>query len=178
VADINTTLKQQIFDLPQRERITDVHHHREADHLGRTVEITEGILHRCKLRNSPARLKPICSDTARPRPGRWRLCHGSGVITVRAALGLRPYRVRAAGSGLVSCHPCWGPGRLSYKFAPEGASTDWRAREPGSVFCATGGTGLFLLSLAIGTTSGARTHRLPLFPQLRTYASGARNSRL
>ncbi len=33
VADINATLEQQIFDLPQRERITDVHHHREADYL-------------------------------------------------------------------------------------------------------------------------------------------------
>ena len=64
VANIDATLKQQIFDLPQRKRIPDVHHHREADYLGRTVEITKGILHRCKLRNSPARLKLICSDTA------------------------------------------------------------------------------------------------------------------
>ena len=43
---------------------TAPHHHREPDDLGRTVEITEGILHRCKLRNSPARLKRICSDKA------------------------------------------------------------------------------------------------------------------
>ncbi len=27
-------LDQQVFDLSQRQRITDVHHHREADHLG------------------------------------------------------------------------------------------------------------------------------------------------
>jgi len=46
------------------ERIPDVHHHGEADYLGRPVELTEGILHRCKLRNSPARLKPIWSDKA------------------------------------------------------------------------------------------------------------------
>ncbi len=26
--------QQQIFDLPQRKRIADVHHHREADDLG------------------------------------------------------------------------------------------------------------------------------------------------
>ncbi len=45
VADIDTSFEQQIFDLSQRERIPDVHHHREADHLGRTVEITEGIAH-------------------------------------------------------------------------------------------------------------------------------------
>ena len=31
---------------------------------------------------------------------------------------------------------------------------------------------------AIGTTSGARTHRLPLLPQLRTHASGVRNGRI
>ncbi len=30
----------------------------------------------------------------------------------------------------------------------------------------------------LGTTSGARAHRLPLLPQLRTYAGGVRNSRL
>ena len=42
LADINATLKQQIFDLSKRERITDVHHHREADHLGRAIEITKG----------------------------------------------------------------------------------------------------------------------------------------
>ncbi len=45
-ADIDTALEQQIFDLSQRERITDVHHYREADHLRRTVEIAERIAHR------------------------------------------------------------------------------------------------------------------------------------
>ncbi len=65
VADIDATFEKKIFDLPQRQRIPDVHQHRQANYLGRTVEIAEGILHRCKLRNSPARLKPICSDTAR-----------------------------------------------------------------------------------------------------------------
>jgi hypothetical protein len=64
VTDIDATLEQQIFDLPQRERITDLHHHREADHLRRTVEITEGIAHRRRLRNVPPRLKLICSDNA------------------------------------------------------------------------------------------------------------------
>ncbi|MGA9541441.1 MAG: hypothetical protein WBQ77_10390, partial [Methyloceanibacter sp.] len=42
----------------------DVHHHREADHLRRAVEITEGIAHRRRLRMPPARLKPIYSDNA------------------------------------------------------------------------------------------------------------------
>ncbi len=58
-ADIDTTLEQQIFDLPQRQRIADVHHHREADHLGRAVETAEWIFHRTSLRIAAARLKPI-----------------------------------------------------------------------------------------------------------------------
>ena len=37
----------------------------EADHHGRTVEITERIVHRWKLRIAPAQLKPIYSDNAR-----------------------------------------------------------------------------------------------------------------
>ena len=49
----------KILDLPQRQRIADIHHHREADHLGRTVEITEGIAHRRRLGNLARRLKPI-----------------------------------------------------------------------------------------------------------------------
>jgi hypothetical protein len=34
VADIDPALEQQIFDLPQRQGIADIHHHREADDLG------------------------------------------------------------------------------------------------------------------------------------------------
>jgi len=49
VADVDAALEQQILYLSQRKRIPDVHHHREADYLGRTVEITEGILHRRRL---------------------------------------------------------------------------------------------------------------------------------
>jgi hypothetical protein len=64
VADVDSALEQEIFYLSQRQRITDVHHHREADHLGRRVEITEWIAHRRRLRNAPARFKPICIDTA------------------------------------------------------------------------------------------------------------------
>ena len=59
VADVDASLKQQIFDLPQRERITDVHHHREANNVGRTVETAEGILHSRRLRIAKSELKPI-----------------------------------------------------------------------------------------------------------------------
>ena len=38
--------------------------HREANYLGRIVEITEGISHNLRLLKSPYRLKPIYSDKA------------------------------------------------------------------------------------------------------------------
>ena len=34
MADLDTALEQQIIDLPQRQRVTDIHHHREGDPLG------------------------------------------------------------------------------------------------------------------------------------------------
>ena len=43
VADVDAPLEQNILNLSQRQRIADIHHHREADHLGRAVEITEGL---------------------------------------------------------------------------------------------------------------------------------------
>ena len=64
MADIDAAFEQQILDLTQRKWIADVHHHREADHLGRAIEITEGIAHRPRLRNPKTKLKPIYSDDA------------------------------------------------------------------------------------------------------------------
>jgi hypothetical protein len=64
VTDVGAPLEEQIFDLSQRQRIADVHHHREADHLGRAVKVLEGIAHRRRLRNLARRLKPIYSDNA------------------------------------------------------------------------------------------------------------------
>jgi len=43
VTDVDAPFEQNILDLPQRQRIADIHHHHEADHLGQAVEITEGI---------------------------------------------------------------------------------------------------------------------------------------
>jgi hypothetical protein len=34
VTDVDPAFEQQIFDVPQRQRKPDVHHHHEADHLG------------------------------------------------------------------------------------------------------------------------------------------------
>ena len=43
MADVDTALEQQILDLSQRQWVADIHHHREADDFGRTVEVAEGI---------------------------------------------------------------------------------------------------------------------------------------
>jgi len=64
VADVDAALKQDVFDLAQRQRITDIHHHRQADDLARTVEIAERIFHPTKLRTTLLRIKPVCFDTA------------------------------------------------------------------------------------------------------------------
>ena len=36
-------LAQQILNLPQRQRIADVHHHREADHLRELLQLRKGL---------------------------------------------------------------------------------------------------------------------------------------
>ena len=64
VADIDPALEQQIFDLPQGERIVDLKHHREADHHGGAVEVAERISHCRRQGVTFARLKPIWSDNA------------------------------------------------------------------------------------------------------------------
>jgi hypothetical protein len=45
--DIDAAFMQQILDVPKRQRLTDIHHHREADDLGRGLEIPEnaGVAH-------------------------------------------------------------------------------------------------------------------------------------
>ena len=43
VTNVDTAFEPQVFDLVQRQRIADVHHDREANNLGRTVETAEGI---------------------------------------------------------------------------------------------------------------------------------------
>jgi hypothetical protein len=64
VADINTALEQQVLDLAQRQRVPDIHHHREANDFGRTIEIVEGIFYPLRLGSITRRLKPLYSDNA------------------------------------------------------------------------------------------------------------------
>ena len=67
VADVDTTFEHDVFDLAQRQRIADVHHHRETDDLGRAVKITKGIVHYHRLREVPFQLNPIFSDNAKAK---------------------------------------------------------------------------------------------------------------
>ena len=64
MAHVDASLKQQIFDIPKRERETDVQHHCKADDLGTGFEILERgrIGHGQKLRNTPAPLNQSSSD--------------------------------------------------------------------------------------------------------------------
>jgi hypothetical protein len=39
--DIDPSLVQQVFDIPQRQRVSDIHHHREADDLRRGLEVAK-----------------------------------------------------------------------------------------------------------------------------------------
>ena len=59
MADLDIALEQQVLDLTERQRITDVQHHREANNFGRTVEIAEGIFDPLRLGSITRQLKPL-----------------------------------------------------------------------------------------------------------------------
>jgi hypothetical protein len=39
VADVDAALEKQVFNIPQGQRKPHVHHHHQADYLGRRIEI-------------------------------------------------------------------------------------------------------------------------------------------
>src|SRR3984885_12910157 len=49
VADVDPALGQQILDVAQRQRVSNVHHHDQTDDLWRAVEISERITHAPRL---------------------------------------------------------------------------------------------------------------------------------
>ena len=67
MADIDAALVQQIFYVPKGQREPDIHHYRQADDLRAGFEIAKwgAFCHPVRLRNHPARLKPVLSDSAR-----------------------------------------------------------------------------------------------------------------
>ena len=64
VADFDAALVQQVFDVAQRQREPDIHHHRQADDFGARLEPLEGagLSHATTLASSLPRLKPSSSD--------------------------------------------------------------------------------------------------------------------
>ena len=86
VADLDTTLVKQVFDVAQRQRKPNVEHHRKPDDFWAGFEIAEGGTpgHHAKLAKRHDRLKQSSSDTtlrpARPAgiTGRGRGLDGLG----------------------------------------------------------------------------------------------------
>ncbi len=64
MAHVDASLVQQIFDIPKRERESDVQHHGQADDLGTGFKVLKRGRsgHGQKLRNRPAPLKQCSSD--------------------------------------------------------------------------------------------------------------------
>jgi hypothetical protein len=67
VADLNTTLVKQVFNVTQRQRETNVQHHRQAEDLWARLEVAEigTLAHPEKLMKRRDRLKQSSSDNAR-----------------------------------------------------------------------------------------------------------------
>src|SRR5665811_882932 len=108
VADIDPPLVEQILDLSQRKRIADVHHHHEADHLGRRVEIAEGILHRRTLKKRDRSLKPIYSDIA------FRAYGGETVeVKYREQVNVSPFECETVTRSNFILHVCCPSWRMS-----------------------------------------------------------------
>src|SRR5208337_3333324 len=54
IADVDPTLGQEILDVAQRQRVSHVHHHNQADDLRRAVEISERVAHGLSLPRAEA----------------------------------------------------------------------------------------------------------------------------
>src|SRR6056297_590952 len=90
VTDLDTTLVQQILDVPKRQREPDVHHDRQADDLGRRLEVLEGVAfgHLGTLAGAMPRLKPSSSDKTATSDA-W----DSGKISTRGLLSMKPLKI-------------------------------------------------------------------------------------
>ena len=64
MADVDAAFEQDVLDLTQRQRIANVHHDRNADHLGGTIEAAEQVSHPRRVWITTHRLKSDCSDNA------------------------------------------------------------------------------------------------------------------
>ena len=66
VAGVDATFVQKNLDIPKGQREPHIVHHRRADDFWAGFEIAKwgAFCHPVRLRNHPARLKPVLSDSA------------------------------------------------------------------------------------------------------------------
>ena len=66
MADLNATFVQEIFNITERERKPNIKHHSQADDLRARFKVPEwGVFcHTERLRDHPARIKLVLSDSA------------------------------------------------------------------------------------------------------------------
>ena len=59
--DVDAALVQQVLDVSKRQRVADIHHHREADDLRRGLEVTKNarVAHARKATAIHSNDKPI-----------------------------------------------------------------------------------------------------------------------
>lgn len=64
MTDIDAPFMEQILYIPERQRKSDVQHHRQADDFGATMKVLEWVRfgHADTLRGRPARLNQNLSD--------------------------------------------------------------------------------------------------------------------
>ena len=55
VADVDPAFEQQVLDVPEAQGVLRVHHHHQADHFGRGVEVAERAGGFAGARHDPAR---------------------------------------------------------------------------------------------------------------------------
>ena len=69
MAYIYTPLMKKVLHIPERQRKSDVQHHRQADNLTARFEIAKWVSfgHPARLRNHPARLKSVSFDSTAPQ---------------------------------------------------------------------------------------------------------------
>lgn len=64
MTDLDTPLVEKVLDVAERERVADVHHHRQADDLWARLDVAKGgtFDHRGRVGRSRCRLNPSSPD--------------------------------------------------------------------------------------------------------------------
>lgn len=100
MAHIVPTFVKQIFDIPQRQREQDIHHHLTADHVWRCLEIASRLVSACQrytptstwagLISIATTRRPLASARSRARPQATYLHIGISKVPSGSALTGEP----------------------------------------------------------------------------------------